>query len=87
MLSKKDLPEDTQQELRDILERESWELDDYQRAFLKSRILYLTEREKEQFGEVMEKPINRKKVMARISAEPVKKVEPKKKPFVPKIIK
>ena len=87
MLPKKDLPEDTQTELKEILEKEPWELDDYQRAFLNARIEYLSIKEKEQFAEVMAKPINRKKVMAGISAEPVKKVEPKKKPFVPRIIK
>jgi len=83
MQSKKDLPIETQEELKNILDMSPEDLDDYQRAFLNSRIEYLTVKEKEQFGEVMSH-VDMKKVQAKIMAEPVRKVEPKKKPIIKK---
>ena len=81
MLSKKDLPEKVQEELKAILDKDPVELDDYQRAVLNARVDYLSVREKEQFGDVMKEPINRKKIMAGMSAEPVRKFTIKK-PFI-----
>jgi len=83
MQSKKDLPIETQEELKGILEKSPEELDDYQRAFLNARIEYLSTKEKELFKDVMSH-VDMKKVAEKIAAEPVKKVEPKKKPFIKK---
>jgi hypothetical protein len=83
MQSKKDLPIETQEELKGILEKDPEQLDDYQRAFLNARIEYLSVREKELFADVMSH-VDTKKVAARMTAAPVKKVEPKKKPFIKK---
>jgi len=83
MQSKKDLPIETQEELKGILEKSPEELDDYQRAFLNARIEYLSSKEKEQFADVMSH-VDAKKVAARIMAEPVRKVEPKKKIIIKK---
>jgi phosphomevalonate kinase len=83
MLAKKDLDKETQEELKGILDKSPEELDDYQRAFLNARIEYLSTKEKELFREVMSH-VDMKKVMEKITEEPVKKIEPKKKPFIKK---
>jgi len=83
MLAKKELDKETQAELKGILDKSPEETDDYERAFLNARIEYLSIKEKELFKEVMSH-VDLKKVAEKITEEPIKKIEPKKKPFIKK---
>jgi hypothetical protein len=93
MIDKKTLDEETRIYLRDLLDKSPEELDDYQRAFLKARIDYLTSGEKETLSEVLDKPVDEQKVREKLMGEMPKekqeepKVEPKEKQESPDIEK
>jgi len=80
MIDKKTLDEETRIYLRDLLDKSPEELDDYQRAFLKARIDYLTSGEKETLSEVLDKPVDEQKVREKLMGE-----MPKEKQEEPKV--